>query len=111
MPLADWLGFRAWIVVIQFVGALLITGYAVAAVVALARTRSVVRARLVMADGVITGLSVMVVGALLRMITLESWQDIGFFAAVFSLRTLLKQLCVWEEARLRRSRVRRPAGQ
>ena len=107
MHLADWLGFRTWMVVIQFGAALLITGYAVAAVGALVRTRNIERARLVLADGVIAGLSLLVVGALLRMITLESWQDIGLFAATFSLRTLLKRLFVWEEARLRRPPTRR----
>lgn len=107
MRLTDWLGFRTWIVIIQFGGALLITGYAAAAVAALVRTRNVERARLVMADGVIAGLSVLVVGALLGMITLESWQDIGWFAAIFGLRTLLKRLFVWEEAHLRRAPARR----
>jgi uncharacterized membrane protein len=105
--LADWLGFRSWIVIIQFGAALLIGGYAAAAVVTLVRTRNVSRARLVMADGVITGLSVLVIGALLRVITLESWQDIGLFTAILSLRTLLKRLFVWEEDRLRRAPARR----
>jgi uncharacterized membrane protein len=110
MPLADWLGFRTWSVVIQFGAALLIAGYAAAAVATLARTGSVERARRVMADGVIAGLSLLVVAALLRMITLESWEDIGLFAVVFSLRTLLKRLFVWEEARLRRAPPRRAAA-
>jgi uncharacterized membrane protein len=104
---SDWLGFATWIVVVQFGAALLIAGYAVAAVVALARTREIERARLVLADGVVTGLSLLVVAALLRMILLESWQDIGLFAATFCLRTLLKRLFVWEEARLRQSPARR----
>src|SRR3954454_11849905 len=110
MHLADWLGFRSWIVVIQFGAALLIGGYAVTAIVTLVRTRDVNRARLVMADGVINGLGVLVIGALLRVITLESWDDIGLFAVIFSLRTLLKRLFVWEEARLRRPPARHPAA-
>ena len=103
MHLADWLGFRAWIVVIQFGAALLISGYAVAAVVTLVRTRDVNQVRLVMAEGVINGLGVLVIGALLRVITLESWNDIGLFAAILGLRTLLKRLFLWQEARLRRA--------
>jgi uncharacterized membrane protein len=103
MHLAEWLGFRTWVVLIQFGAALLISGYAAAAIGALVRTREIDRARLIMADGVIAGLSLLVVGALLRMITLESWEDIGLFAAIFGMRTLLKRLFVWEEARLRRA--------
>ena len=110
MHLADWLGFRSWIVVIQFGAALIIGGYAVAAVVTLVRTRDVDRARLVMADGVINGLGVLVIGALLRVITLESWNDIGLFTAIFGLRTLLKRLFVWQEGRLRRLPAARIGG-
>ncbi|HZR98418.1 MAG TPA: DUF1622 domain-containing protein [Chloroflexota bacterium] len=101
MPPAEWLGFRTWSVVIQFGAALLISGYVVAALLGLVRTREITRARLVMADGVIAGLTLLVVAALLRLISLESWEDIGLFAAIFSLRTLLKRLFLWEEARLR----------
>jgi uncharacterized membrane protein len=107
MHLAEWLGFRAWIAVIQFGAAVLIAGYAAAAVATLVRTRNVERARLVMADGVVTGLSVLVIGALLRMIILESWQDIGLFAVTLGLRTLLKQLFVWEEAHIARRAAHR----
>jgi uncharacterized membrane protein len=107
MRASDWLGFPAWVVVIQLGATLLIAGYAAAAVVALARTRDIERARLVLADGVINGLSLLVVAALLKMIMLESWEDIGLFAVTFCLRTLLKRLFVWEEARLRQSRTRR----
>jgi hypothetical protein len=104
---SEWLGFPTWIVVIQFGATLLIAGYAAAALVALARGRDIDRARLIMADGVINGLSLLVVAALLRMIMLESWEDIGLFAVTFGLRTLLKRLFVWEEARLQQAPVRR----
>ncbi|HLH22788.1 MAG TPA: DUF1622 domain-containing protein [Chloroflexota bacterium] len=110
MPLADWLGIRAWIVVIQLGGALAITGYAAKALVTLVRARSVEEARLVMADGVIVGLTVLVVATLLKTIVLQSWTDIGLFAVTLGLRTLLKRLFAWEEAQLRRRAARRVAG-
>ncbi|HEY7063421.1 MAG TPA: DUF1622 domain-containing protein [Chloroflexota bacterium] len=107
MPLAEWLGFRTWGVLIQFGAALLIVGYGAAALVTLVRTREVDRARLVMADGVIAGLSLSLAATLLKTILLESWEDIALFAFILGLRILLKQLFVWEEAQLARRRATR----
>ena len=111
MRASSWLDFPIWIVVIQFGAALLIAGYAAATVVVLARSRNIDRARLLLADGVINGMSLLVAAALLRMILLESWQDIGLFAATFCLRTLLKRVFVWEEARLRQLPARRAGAE
>jgi uncharacterized membrane protein len=106
MSLAEWLGFRAWVVVIDLAAAVVITGYAAAAVIRLVRTRDVNRARLVMADGVVSGLGVLVVATLLTTIVLQTWSDIGLFAVIFGLRTLLRRLFDWEKERLTRRPLR-----
>jgi uncharacterized membrane protein len=96
------LNFTLWAEGIEFIGALLIIGYILAAIISLARTGNITRARLVVADGVITGLSFKLAGTLLKTIELHTWQQILMFVAIFALRTVLKQLFTWERARLQR---------
>ena len=110
MPLAEWLGFRTWVAVVELAAGVVIAGYGATALVTLVRTRDVDRARLVMADGVVTGLGVLVVAALLKMIILETWSDIGLFAVILSLRTLLRRLFDWEKGRLARRGPRAEAA-
>ncbi len=102
MPGPDLLGAGAWIPVIEVVGALIIAGYAAAALVALLRREGIDRARLLIADGVIMGLSFKLAATLLKTILLQSWSDILMFAAILAIRTVLKQLFAWEKAELER---------
>ena len=62
---------------------------------------AIVRARLVVADGVITALGYKTAATLLKTIKLQTWTAIGMFAAIFTLRTMIKRALLWEEARLR----------
>lgn len=103
MPFADLLNLTLWASAIELIGALLIVGYILAALLMLVRTKSVTRARFLVADGVITGLSFKLAGTLLKTISLQSWQQIGLFAAIFVLRTLLKRFFTWERTRLQRN--------
>ena len=96
----DILGSSAWIPVIEFVGALIIAGYAAAAVVALIRIQNIDQARRLIAEGVITGLSFKLAATLLKMILLQSWEQILMFTAIFAIRTLLKQLFAWQRREL-----------
>lgn len=100
MPSVNLLNFSTWATLIEFVGALLIIAYIVAALVTLARTRDITYARLLVADGVITGLSFKLAGTLLKTIELRTWQQILMFVAIFALRTILKRFFTWERARL-----------
>jgi hypothetical protein len=86
--------------IIEFVGALLISGYVLAALVMLARTQNIVLARLVVADGIIAGLNFKLAGTLLKMIELHTWRQILMFVAIFALRLVLKRLFIWERGRL-----------
>ncbi len=85
---------------IEFIGALLISGYVLAALVTLLRTKNILAARLLVADGAIAGLGFKLAGTLLKTIELHTWQQILMFAAIFALRTVLKRLFIWERARL-----------
>src|SRR6478735_1407739 len=85
---------------IEFVGALLISGYMLAALVMLLRTKNIVVARLLVADGIIAGLNFKLAGTLLKMIELHTWRQILMFVAILALRLVLKRLFFWERARL-----------
>jgi uncharacterized membrane protein len=101
MSLLDILNYTIWNVVIEFIGALILVGYVVAALVSLFRTRNIVQARLLVAEGAIMGLSFKLAGTLLRTIELHTWEQILLFVAIFALRTVLKRLFTWEQSRLR----------
>ena len=90
---------------IEFGGSLVIAAACLRGLAALARGRgalaAIVRARLVVADGVVAALGYETAATLLKTVELQSWTAIGHFAAVLALRTLVKRVLVWEEARLR----------
>ncbi len=94
------LDFTIWIGLIEFVGALFIIGYVIVALITLLRSHSIVQARLLVADGAITGLSFKLAGTLLKTIELHTLQQILMFVAIFALRTILKRLFTWERTRL-----------
>lgn len=95
-----WLRLDLWVAMIEMVGALIIAGYCLAALVALARGRGPAAARLLIGQGALTGLGYTLAATLLKTLVLLSWQQIAMFAAIFALRTLLKRLFVWEQGRL-----------
>ncbi len=84
-------------------GSVIIVAYCLAALLTLLRLRAVgiVSARLLVAQGVLTGLSFELAGTLLKTLLLVSWRQILIFTAIFALRTLLKRLFVWEQTHLR----------
>lgn len=92
--------FTIWASIIEFVGALLIIAYVLAALLVLLRTKDISSARLLVADGAVAGLSFKLAGTLLKMIELHTWQQILMFIAIFALRTVLKHLFTWERAHL-----------
>jgi uncharacterized membrane protein len=100
MLFSQILNLALWATIIEFIGALLIVFYLLAACFSLLTQKDVPLARLIVADGVITGLSFKVAGTLLKTIELHTWQQILMFVAVFALRTLLKQVFNWERGRL-----------
>ncbi len=92
------------IAAIELAGAMLIAGYCVAAVVTLIRTSNPVRTRLLVIEGALWGLSLKTAASLLRTIEIHTWSEIAAFAAILSLRTVLKHVMTWEEGQLLRRR-------
>ena len=92
--------FGPVIATIELVGALLIAGYAAAALAGLPVHRSIERARLLVIEGALAGLGFKLAATLLKTVQLASWRQIGAFAAILALRTLLKQLLNWEGRRI-----------
>ncbi len=80
--------------------AIVITGFVVVALVSVSLGRGVLRARLMVAEGVIGGLGVMTAATLLRTIGLRTWRQILMFTLILFLRILVKKLFVWEKHRL-----------
>lgn len=91
----------AGIAPIEFAGALLIVGHCAAGLVELARSRNLAAARLLVIQGSLWGLSLKTAASLLKTIEIQSWEQIAAFTAIFALRTLVKRVMTWEEARLR----------
>jgi hypothetical protein len=92
------LDFSWWGLALQLASAVVITGFVAVALASL--SLGVIRARLLVAEGVIGGLGVMTAATLLRTIGLRSWHQILMFTLVLFLRILLKKLFVWEKQRL-----------
>src|SRR6266851_6138929 len=94
------LDFSWWGLALQLASAVVITGFVAVALVLLSLGRGVIRARLLVAEGVIGGLGVMTAATLLRTIGLRTWHQILMFTLILLPRILLKKLFVWEKQRL-----------
>ncbi len=103
MPTLRLLHVDIWASLIEMGGSVVIVAYCLAALLTLLRSRAVgiVSARLLIAQGVLTGLSFKLAGTLLKTLLLVSWRQILIFTAIFALRILLKRLFVWEQTHLR----------
>jgi hypothetical protein len=91
------LDFSWWGLVLQLASAAVITGFVSVALVSSSLGGGVLRARLLVAEGVIGGLGVMTAASLLRTIELRTWHQILMFTLILFLRILLKKLFAWEK--------------
>jgi uncharacterized membrane protein len=101
LPL-EWLRLGAWAATVEFIGAILVALYCLKAAFALFRPGGLLAARLLVAEGAIWGLSFKVAATLLKLVVINTWSQIGMLAVTVAIRTLLKQLFVWEAAKLQR---------
>lgn len=100
MP-ADWLGAPFAIAAIELAGALLIVAYCASAAVEFLRTRDPGGpGRLLIIEGALWGLNLKTAGSLLKTIELQTWAQIGAFAAILTLRTVIKRVMMWEQGRI-----------
>ena len=86
-----------WGLVLQLASAAVITGFVAVALVSLSLGGGVLRARRLVAEGVIGGLGVMTAASLLRTIGLRTWHQSLMFTLILFLRLLLKKLFAWEK--------------
>ncbi len=100
MPLDSLLDFSNLVALVEFAGGAVIAAYALAALLGPVRTGNVVRARLLVIDGSITGLSIKLAATLLKTIQLHTWQQILAFAVILVLRTGLKAVFNRERTRI-----------
>ena len=101
MPQLDgWI--RTLATLIEFGGGLLVVFGCARGLLRLAAgfgsRRSIVSARLAVADGIVAALGFKTAATLLKTIELRSWEAILMFVAVFALRTFVKQALVRETA-------------
>lgn len=114
--LPDVLHLGTWAILIEFAGAMLIVGHCAAGLVRLVRSRDSTAVRLLVIEGSLWGLSLKTAASLLKTIELQSWEQIGAFTAILTLRTLVKRVMTWEKAHLQRPsdalppRTARPAS-
>src|SRR5947209_17754835 len=83
---------RTWAALIETAAGLVIAGYCAAAFWSLLRGGDRRKAQSLLAEGALGGLSFIVCATLLKTLLLISWQQIGLFASVFALRTVLKRI-------------------
>ena len=85
---------------IEFGGAVVVAAAVVRALLVLARHGGIDRARLIVIGGSLSALSYKSAATLLKAIELGTWRGIAAFAAIFALRTFIKQFLSWEERRI-----------
>jgi uncharacterized membrane protein len=85
---------------IEFVGALTILAYALLAFSAILAREGVSRAKMIIAEGALAGLSFKVAASLLKLLKLSSWNSIGLFAVIFCLRSFIKFELNWQRRRI-----------
>lgn len=87
---------RTFFFVTDTASALVIAGYCAAALITAVRTGRATEAQSLVARGALLGMSIKLVGTCLRTVELQTWTQIGFFAAILVLRTVLKKIFQWE---------------
>ena len=100
---AEIANVRTWAALIETAAGLVIAGYCTAAFWSLLRGAARRDAQSLVAEGALTALSFIVCATLLKTLLLISWQQIGLFASVFTLRTVLKRIFAAELTRYSRN--------
>ena len=83
---------------IELLAAVVIGYHVIDAVSCILRRQGSDKARLIIAEGVLSALGFMVAGTLLTTLALESWVQIRTFAVILTMRTLLKRVFTLEKA-------------
>ncbi|MFH0959468.1 MAG: hypothetical protein V1897_12265 [Pseudomonadota bacterium] len=83
---------NSFILSLEILSSVIIFGFCFAGFVAFLKGRDRLRIQTIVADGAIIGMNLKLVGALLKTIELQTWNQLGLFVVIFGLRTLIKRV-------------------
>lgn len=98
------LDFGSWAKGIQLLAGLILSGYVLAAMAGPVLRGEVNRARLLIAEGVVTAIGLMLPATILRTLVVRDWEHILNLALVLAIRIVVKHFFVWETSRLSMAR-------
>ncbi len=88
---------NAFCLAVDSISALVIVGYCAVAFVTGVYSRSPTRPHNLVARGALLGMSIKLVGACVKTIQIQTWNQIGLFLAILALRMILKRFFVMED--------------
>lgn len=77
---------------IEILGSAVIVGYCAAGFVVFLMGRDRLRTQMIVANGTLLGMNFKLVGALLKTIELQTWNQLAVFVVIFALKTIVKQV-------------------
>jgi hypothetical protein len=85
-------GFNSFILSIDILSSLVTFGYCCAGFVVFLTQRNRNRARMLVANGALLGMNIKLVGAFLKTMELQTWNQLALFVTILALRTVLKKV-------------------
>lgn len=85
-------GFHNFILLIDIISSVVTFGYCCSGFWAFLAHRDRNGARMLVANGALLGMNIKLVGALLKTIELQTWNQLGVFVALLALRTIVKKV-------------------
>jgi hypothetical protein len=77
---------------IEILSSVIIFSYCVAGFVIFMKGRDRLRIQIIVANGTLLGMNLKLVGALLKTIELQTWNQLALFVVIFALRTIIKKV-------------------
>jgi hypothetical protein len=77
---------------IEILSSVIIFSYCVAGFVIFMNGRDRLRIQIIVANGTLLGMNLKLVGALLKTIELQTWNQLALFVVIFALRTIVKKV-------------------
>jgi hypothetical protein len=77
---------------IEILSSAVIFGYCVAGFAVFIKGRDRLRTQILVANGTLLGMNLKLVGALLKTIELQTWNQLALFVVIFALKTVIKKV-------------------
>jgi hypothetical protein len=85
-------GFNSFVLSIDILSSLVTFGYCCAGFVVFLTQRNRNSARMLVANGALLGMNIKLVGAFLKTMELQTWNQLALFVTILALRTVLKKV-------------------